>query len=169
MSQNENEPEAQNGTELGNTPENKPVHYPADQQDALLAGLVSQANTIGFHQSITLFVKGVVITGVLIGGRRFYELFGEAMDIVASQALKKVPDGTVANLYKEAGEKKYPFDKTGNEKSDDVSDPTFIHLEGARFLMGNGIFVPATGHFWRGRLNQIDGFMLGEMKSGPGE
>ena len=167
MSQIENKPEAQNGVEAKGSDE-KPLHYLPEEQDAILSGLVSQANSGGVWPSITLFVKGAVITGHLISGRRYYELFGEVMDKLVSQASKNPSSGAIAKMYKEAGEKKYPI-ASEDDELDNQPDPGYIHLEQAQYVSGSGAFIPVKGYFWRGRLNQVDGFMLGGLSSNPPE
>ncbi|MBM0124566.1 hypothetical protein [Pimelobacter simplex] len=124
------------------------------QPDPLLGALVetvTESADSQFH--ITLTVGGTLITGRLVGRLRWA---GELVDQYGSGVTFM---SQVEKLWREN-------DEENKAKKDSAEPPfaEFIHLTDARVVAANGL-VPggAMGMFWRGRLNEVQGWSLGTM------
>jgi hypothetical protein len=128
--------------------------------DWLLAWVVSFAER-GVEMSVTLSIGGQLISGTVIGGRKYFEEMGAAMNSAtfsgptdAADLLKVLSDGFTGwkNIYPEP--EKIP--------PDSIPQPTFIHLRNATAFMSDRP-IRSTGYLWRCQLSRVDGFMLGAM------
>jgi hypothetical protein len=120
--------------------------------------LVEDANDFGVELPITLFVAGAVVTGILTGGRVYFELFADQFaagwpeqgraEIRASMATP----GAV-----------YPRLEPG-QKSPRKVPARFIHLRDAQVVAATGN-QPAQGEgmLWRGRLAEVAAYSLGRL------
>jgi len=122
--------------------------------DWILAWLVGLAER-GLEISITLTVGGKLISGHIIGGRKFFD------------GLAELTKGASANEagYQEVMAENFlswqeVYPKSEDIPKDHVPHPAFIHLSNANVQLGNN-FVKAN--FWRGKLTSVDGFMIGAM------
>jgi hypothetical protein len=95
---------------------------------------------------ITLNVKGLVISGVLISEKSYWESF-------ASGALK-----AMILKAKEEGRLEFPADES--VESDDNEPSEYIHLKNAKIYYPGLGPIPAKGPgmLWRGRISSIDGY-----------
>lgn len=130
-------------------------------RDWLLQHLATHANqTKDFNQSITLWVAGGLISGVLVSGSKFFDVYTDEM------VRRVTPDGqeTTRALFRMIGERYYepPENPIANNTA-------FIHLLDAKFWAPSGAIPSAQseGVAWRGRISQITGFSLGQMVSAP--
>lgn len=103
---------------------------------------------------ITLSISGGIMTGVMVSGSVFFERIG-----------KLFPDGV---SYGTDGE--YKFGKLGEElypegeTPENDGPPSYIHLEDARFISSsNQIPNNFEKSFWRGRLSEVSGFLMGSL------
>lgn len=140
---------------VGNSLENENVTPKRSKEtsDWFLQNLVSMANDDGFEVGITLTVNGFLVSGQLIGGRKYFEKFGTLFE----SAIKPEEKDSIASKYRELGESVY---------SDDLhkDDPTYIHLNDVKFFQTSGNPIPSmTGVLWRGRLSEVNGFLLGAL------
>lgn len=147
------------------------------QPDWFLCQMVEWANRFGVELGVTLNVKGQVISGTLISGTRYFNALAEVFrgdseeDSIAGQLAKMVQ--LHAGIYE-------PYDlallgpqnsasdvgDTGDGAIDLPPEPTFIHLRDARvFAPGQSPLPSNGGVLWRGRLGQIDGFSIGQLRS----
>lgn len=132
-----------------------PVPVPTYQTpDWFLAMLVGFANEYQTAQSITLFVEGAVVTGKLIGGREYFTRLAETM--------AGTPD-----LFAKISDAFYP---AGEDTEKPDVRLSFIHLKDARVYQ-SGVQLPQNykGLVWRGRLEAVSGFTIGEMESRPAQ
>lgn len=126
--------------------------------DWFLQSLVDMANKTGVEYGITLQVSGFLVSGTLVGGRKYFEGF-------ADEFAGAIADEADAQAAREG------FARFGSvydvEEGDNPSDkppPSFIHLRGARFFHPGGTAVPTNnGVWWRGRLSDVAGFVLGSL------
>lgn len=125
-------------------------------RDWLLQHLVTHANrTPSFSISITLWVGGGLISGMLVSGSKFFDAYTDEIVKVVDDEGK---DAT-RKFFRELGGVYY-------EPSDaPAHDTSFIHLLEAKFWSPSGQIPPATnaGVAWRGRLSQITGYSLGRL------
>ena len=143
-----------------NQPE--PVSTAERNIDWFLQQLVEFANSQMMTFGITLNVGGILVSGTLVGGKRFFE--GFAQDFA---------DGFERTLGKTEGAAKIKeylvqYGKIYERPADDpnVSDPTYIHLENAKFFSPAGQPIPTNrGMLWRGKIVAVDGFILGSLSA----
>lgn len=122
--------------------------------DLTLAGFVLYANTTDISYPITLFVNGAVVSGRLVGGHQYF------------QAL----ESTLTEFYNFADDPKQMAAAHTLQKSNyGPSVPRagkvgFIHLLDAQVFQA-GRPIVSTGVPWRGRLDAVNGFHFGNLKS----
>jgi hypothetical protein len=128
--------------------------------DPLLTILVRAADKFEAEIGLTLYVSGIVVSGTLVSGRRF---FGEMAELLASEGVSgwaEIFARTAGELFPERGT------EPGDEEPTDLS-AVYIHLREARvFTSGNDRPLPET--LWRGRLSHVSGWSLGTMRVGNG-
>ena len=127
--------------------------------DWFLQSLVNMAND-GFEIGVTLQVSGLLVSGVLVGGKAYFEGFAEDFssglnDPVTAEAVR----GSFAKygeIYKKEGDDAPP-------------PPQYIHLKNARFFNTSGNPIPGNkGVWWRGRISEVAGFTLGSLGQAEG-
>lgn len=141
----------------------KPSH------DWFLENLVRMVNESdsGLEIGITLQVGGFLVSGTMVGGPKYFEGFGSDF---ASAGLfagdKDIAEG-VRQSFAQHGEiyKAVPSEPSDSEKSEIGPLPLgFIHLKEARFFNTSGKPIPGNrGVWWRGRLSEVSGFILGNL------
>jgi hypothetical protein len=129
--------------------------------DWFLAELVRRANEGGLSLGLTLCVGGGLVSGVLIGGREYFE--GFAGDVASG-----VADPTVARKVREFFRSPAALYQPeegcpGGARVSSLADPlSYIHLKAVRFFTASGEPIPGSyGGYWRGKLSAVDGFVLG--------
>ncbi len=125
--------------------------------DWLLAWIVSLAEK-GLSLSITVSAGGQLITGLVIGGREYFELMGSLVksanyNIVGAKE-------TLANGLAQgfAGWKEF-YPKAEDIPADRVPMPRFLHLKGANPILGTTP-VRGPGSLWRIRISEVGAFTL---------
>ena len=130
--------------------ENRPTK--AEVTDYFLVSHVIAANN-GLSFSITLNVGGILISGLLIGGKEYFQEFGR----VFQDAHPNDPDRTYEKSIQALGDI--------YDGSDAKEPPLYIHLKDAKFYSGGiGSGTPKDGALWRGRISSVDGFILGSFQ-----
>jgi hypothetical protein len=125
--------------------------------DELFERLVHLTNTTDLEIGVTLHVNGLVITGKLISGATYWSL--SARDLrERSVGSRDLVDAMAQSMENVAAE----YRDTLAEESDSHPMQGFVHLKDARTVTPKG-GIPRAGAFWRGRLDSIDGFTLGEL------
>ncbi|HVY32582.1 MAG TPA: gas vesicle accessory protein GvpU [Polyangiaceae bacterium] len=124
-------------------------------QDWFLSALVTIMNSLrGAGLGITLQVGGLLVTGQLASGADYLEETGEGLDA----ALTGGKRDSIAKAMGELAEKLY-----SNEKQ----APGYIHIRNARFFKPGANGIPQESKkWWRGRLSEVDGFIIGAMQEG---
>jgi hypothetical protein len=129
--------------------------------DWFLAELVRRANEGGLSIGITLNVGGTLISGTLVGGRRFFEGFAE--DVAAAAADAETAGRARAFFRSPAA--MYSDGSGAREVPANPEPLAYLHLENARFFTATGTPIPGDqGVFWRGKLGAVDGFALGVLE-----
>ena len=117
---------------------------------------------------ITLNVSGVLISGHMVSGHKYFE--GFANDLKNGMYnIKEENAEKFISPFRKLGDI-YSTDKREHEDEPDQprSLPKFIHLKDARIFHPNSQPIPANrGVWWRGRLEAIDGFILGILSLDP--
>ena len=139
--------------------EPRPIsNYSGQASDWFLQQLVRFSNDWGIEMGITLQVSGVLVSGTLINGKKYFEDFsisfasGFKSDSELAESFK-----SLIGSYKEIYTTKPPEDA-------DQPPPGYIHLKNARFIVPGQQAVPnPPGTLWRGRISEVGGFILGSL------
>jgi hypothetical protein len=128
------------------------------QPDWFLQSLVNMVNASSFEFGVTLQVSGMLVSGYLVGGQKYFS--GFASDFLAG--IDNFEEETKQTIQSN-------FEAYGNvyktpEEGQEVPPPQMIHLRDARFYNTAGNAIPANrGVWWRGRLSEVGGFILGNL------
>lgn len=124
--------------------------------DPMLEMLVSFAEKLDIGVGVTLTVRGLLISGNIITYQGYLEGLVQAFESTSDNVGQIIATGyrSASQAYQEA------LIKKGLEE---LPHPQYIHLSNARFISGNRIVQ--TGVYWRGRLDEVDGFFLGIIES----
>lgn len=137
--------------------------------DWLLQVLVAMVDRAQMPIPVTLTVAGCLVSGQLASARQYHEGFlnrltGEILVSLPRRERERIREDLEAQIKAwEYGEEE---EEEEEEESEEVPEPTFIHLQNAGFLTTAG--APVTGGegvWWRGRLSQVDGFVLGVIEA----
>jgi hypothetical protein len=122
--------------------------------DWFLQDLVRLTNDLNLEIGITLNASGQTISGLLISGRRYFDIFAEQFsgglndsDESKEQLKKMFQD--VGSIY------------DNEEDAPPMGPPQYIHLINAKMFESGGSLPSQNGVLWRGKLNAISGFSLG--------
>jgi hypothetical protein len=138
--------------------EEKDISTKAADVDYFLQMEVDEANSsLDPYMGITLQVHGLVISGTLISGDRYFNTLaskikeeGEAADS-ARKFYRELGD-----RYRESRDPENPFK---------LDPPSFIHLEDASIVSVPG--MSQLKSLWRGRISSVDGWFRGIPVSNP--
>lgn len=154
-----------------NTPQDLPR---VERVDWFLQVFVELANEEPFEMPVTLASGGLVVSGQLVSGRRYFEGFAEEFAAAISDATEDVTTywrdflaDFGSSVYGERGEGSSgaPAQEGSDAEEDDASDPHYIHLRDARvFHAGTGHAPLVAGVWWRARIEAVDGFFLGRIE-----
>jgi len=128
---------------------------PSAQHDWFIQSLVNVANVAPLSFGVTLQVSGLLVSGYLVSGKAFFEATGQQIvsGLVQNAALADQMRKMFATF-----ESAYPNDPTRTDRP----VPQFVHLQNARFYSTDGTPVPSNaGVWWRGRISQISGIVIG--------
>lgn len=126
--------------------------------DPVLASLVRDVNAGDTEEglSITLTVGGAIISGKL-GSRTAYN----------RACMWHIDQGT----KRDSAEIRAAF--RADADADEASWPSHVHVQDVRFFDATGASIPRGAHWpsvwWRGRIERIDGWTLGELRIDAGE
>jgi hypothetical protein len=137
----------------------------APEFDWVLERLVREANRFDLQVGITFTVSGSVITGTLVGVRRFLNAYAEVAQRVYRDGAARA---RARAYYAELGatlERQTNEEALLEEQGRGAAPPArFVHLVNARYLPATRDLPADGGFLWRGRLSQVDGFSLGTVE-----
>lgn len=137
--------------------EQHPSQPVSDPADWFLQSLVDMANRSGLEVGITLQVSGLLVSGMLVSGKQYFEGF-------ASEFSSAFTDQEAARAVRESFSRHGEKYKLQGEGSAHPAAPVYVHLKQARFFNTSGEPIPRNrGVFWRGRLSEVSGFILGTL------
>lgn len=122
--------------------------------DYVLEELVALVNAGNYEISVTLQVSGMLVSGLLVSGKRFFEGYSDDLSSPfepGSEMEEAVREFALTN--------RAVYDREGEE----VDPPMFIHLRDARYVTPGGLLPTNNGVWWRGRLSEVGGFSLGSL------
>lgn len=126
-------------------------------EDWFLQSLVNVVNGGQLSFGVTLNVGGFLISGVMVSGREYFDGLG-------GDFASGVDDSEAASLIKETFNKYgaiYDIDDVEG-KEEGLPRPAYIHMRDAQFFSTSGDPVPSNqGVWWRGRISEVQGFVLG--------
>jgi hypothetical protein len=135
------------------------------QQDWFLQTLVNMTNTGALEVGMTLLVGGFLVSGIMVGGAKYFEGFAkEFASGFTDQALAEVLRTDISKW----GEIVYKTNATQLKVTGQPLTPTmYVHMREARFFNTAGNPIPGNrGVWWRGRLSEVSGFMIGTLGLG---
>ena len=129
--------------------------------DRLLQTIVLLANEYQVELGITLNVRGLIVSGMLVSDRAYFD--GITQEVSKSEAhedTKKLFHTTFAKIASEFEEENTT--EISSKRLDSL--PKFIHLRTARMYPSDDKSIPNTGVWWRGRISEVSGFGWGLLK-----
>jgi hypothetical protein len=135
--------------------------------DHALGELVRLADEVGLTLPVTLWVRGAVLSGTLVGAREHLARVREQTQRVpVPPALAPILDEVlvaVRDAYPD------PRGAPADEPDDELEEglPAYVHLADARYHLPGAPPIPSDGPglWWRGRLASVDGFALGGLSA----
>jgi hypothetical protein len=142
------------------TPEQAALAREGVGVDWFLQNLVSIANSSGMEVVLTLTVGGSIVSGRMISGKKYFDLFAMASGWPSDSS------DLIRETYKKFGETYYtPQTGADDEK---WSPPQYIHLQDAFVFSPDGAQLPSSsGILWRGKISAVAGFSLGSLSVKP--
>jgi hypothetical protein len=133
--------------------------------DWFLQQIVRFANEWTMEIGITLQVGGMLVSGTVISGEKYFETFAKSFaagfvnDLETGKAM-----GEFIAQYKALYEK-----QADGSKAPNLAHPAqFIHLRNAQYWHQAGNPIPGKqGTLWRGRIAEVGGFHLGKFDVAP--
>lgn len=127
----------------------------------LIDALNSRTEVVDAGIWVALTVRGTMVSGEIIPHWQWFDeqttLFGEESHVAFFAALmKESRDEHLALQNKDDAE------LTDEERRELTQPPGFIHLRHARTFLPQP--VPRTGHYWRGRLEDVSGWSFGQLR-----
>jgi len=131
------------------------------ETDWFLQNLVSFSNDWGIEMGITLQVSGVLVSGTLISGAKYFDEFAEQF----SGGFKEESELRVS-FYKLISSYKNIYEVESQEANNRPA-PEYIHLKNTKFFQPGQKAIPTNnGVLWRGRIREVGGFTLGSFSEG---
>jgi hypothetical protein len=125
--------------------------------DYLLTNFVKSINGTDNFMGITLCIAGLLISGELVSGHKYFENIGDEFS-----RLPNAENDTKEVFYK-LGNLVYPKKEEQTAEEEPITI-TFIHLRNAHiFLPGSKPIPTNSGAWWRGKVDSIDGFFIGSL------
>jgi hypothetical protein len=123
----------------------------------MLEMFVSLAEEEDISLGVTLTIHGLLISGNIISFQKYIEGIAQGFEsATGNQIIGRI----IAESYRDASRE---YLNRKDEGLEELPPPLYIHLSDARFMSSSGII--RTGVYWRGRLDEVDGFFLGIIES----
>jgi hypothetical protein len=132
--------------------------FPDDALQGLVEGVNRRAG-VGLDISITLFLSGVTVSGILISSDEFYQ----AMTLWAQNVGGSDIPGSSRDPVAESIHRPDPADD--DDLPDVFSLPSYVHLKSAAIYLPTGAQRMPAGAIWRGRLTQVSAWFLGALET----
>jgi hypothetical protein len=133
-----------------------------NSHDWFLQTTITNVISLGVEVGVTLTVRGVIVSGMLIDGKKYFEELAETVRAASGQP-EDIAD-TLAESWKQ-------YTSIYEEPEDAPEDwqpaPVgYIHLKNARFFApGQDPFPAHQSFLWRGKLSSVDSFFLGNVST----
>ncbi|MCK6961318.1 gas vesicle accessory protein GvpU [Enterobacter bugandensis] len=116
-----------------------------DQDLEYLVNVVERAN---IDIGITLLVKGLLVSGMLVSNKKYYTQVSDDLQLSGDIG------ASIAEYFKERA-KNFDVEKT------EYSEPSFMNLIKVSFLKGDGQMGSMKGACLRLKIEEVDGYFLG--------
>ena len=131
------------------------AQVPSAQHDWFIQSLVNVANVAPLSFGVTLQVSGLLVSGYLVSGKTYFEAVGA--QIIGGVAQNAELAEQMRKMFA-TFESAYPTEAGPTERP----VPQFVHLQNARFYGTDGAPMPSNeGVWWRGRISEISGIVIG--------
>lgn len=128
------------------------------QPDWYLQVLIDTVNGKDYELPITLFVGGLIVSGNLTSGHKYFQGLGEQLTEFFGGHSE---DTEKAVQYFTSPGKIYAEETDSEPKS----PPQFIHLRQAMVFAPGQTPIPNGGSWWRGRVASVDAFHFGSLSA----
>jgi hypothetical protein len=127
------------------------------QKYPMLQALAEVAERSPLELGVTLNIKGLIITGFIISQSNYFEsLISGLKDTDQDSEIKDSLLEFLSGLKEKLAAK--------SEQKNSHEFPRFIHLRNVKIYPSEGRGMPTYGDaLWRGIIDSVDGFSLGEM------
>lgn len=125
--------------------------------DWFLQSLVSVVNRSDLELGITLVVGGSIVSGRLVGGKKYFEAF-------AKEFSDAWPEGSQEAIYQEFAQHGEIY-SPGEEGDEGATPPQFLHLLDSRCFFADNQLPSNRAVPWRGKINAVSGFSLGQLST----
>jgi hypothetical protein len=116
---------------------------------------------VSFSIPITLNIKGLIVTGELIDLTDYIRgIIQEMESATYASEISRMYGSAYTRVFSEI-----LTDDLNSTEDIDLVPPRYIHLKNAKYFVGNRLVPTNRGVYWRGRLDQVDGFNLGNISS----
>lgn len=129
-------------------------------QDADLIYFTNLANKTDVGVDITLFVKGTLLSGTIISGKKYFEAMHQKFESYGDKSygfLLKDYFSKLLNMYTPG----YVDNGEGEEVENKDIPLNFMHLENVSLQSGGGVFNNINGGLLRLKIEEIDGYIFG--------
>jgi len=127
----------------------------------ILASFVNPSDVVQI--TVTLSVNGVIVTGTMIGTKPYYEGITEKLKETIRSSSEEINIAVRRDMEKIFEDLKQSPSLEELEKGYDYE---LIYLKNAQFHTG-GDFFPHEGSYWVGKIESVDGFILGSFAPIP--
>ncbi|RWG13739.1 MAG: hypothetical protein EOQ55_24895 [Mesorhizobium sp.] len=137
-----------------------------DKEDHFLRSLADLANGGMPGLRITVTLGGMLISGQLTSNVAFFNYLKEIFDQMAPKPQKDGQQEARKNVLADFAEQMAQTMQERNqaffsEEETDYLPTAYLHLRDVRYLVPGS--PPFKSDFWRGRIDQISGFTIGQM------
>ena len=143
----------------------KPAVDP-ESVDVMLQTFSYMANQFGIGFGVTLNVGGLLISGTIISRQEYLTYLASSI----RQGIKDSEWNEEARAFLEETFLEPLEMPVNKDKPFVLRDISYVHLKNARVFHQSGRPIPSgdDGFLWRGRINAIDGFSLGQLSYSVG-
>ncbi|MGV2813511.1 gas vesicle protein [Enterobacter cancerogenus] len=121
-------------------------------QDEDLLFLNSIVNRTDCGIGITLFVKGNLITGTLIAGKKYYQFVADNLKSVGESG------AALAQYFEDKGTKQYTSGESGFAYPNN-----FLHLENVKIRNDGGVMGTLNNAMLRVKIEEVEGHIMGNI------
>lgn len=131
-----------------------------NRNDHELEILVQIANRAGMGLSLIVAVDGQLYSGLMIGGRQFFELAAERLTGLTTSGEGADVGEILAGRYREVAVDRYPLPTLDTDTDDSSAQPApgYLHMKNVLVV---GASLPRLP-IWRIRLEDVSAWAVGE-------